>query len=253
MKLNELLTGVRKFEIKGDQNIDVNELQIDSRKIKSGALFAALTGTRVDGHMFIDLAIEKGAKSILCEKLPEKTNVDITYIVVPNSAKAIGEIAHVFYGRPSENLALIGVTGTNGKSTVVTLLYQLCKQLDLKVGLISTIAYKIGNEELPATHTTPDAISIHRLLAKMVDANCEYGFMEVSSHAIDQLRISGLKFVGGIFTNLSHDHLDYHKTFKAYIQAKKKFFDELGAQAFALTNVDDPNGMVMIQNTSAKV
>ncbi len=253
MKIRALLADVNTIEIKGSQDTEVKDLRIDSRKIKDGALFAALAGTRVDGHKFIETAVEKGATCILCEKLPDHLNPDVTYIRVTNSAEAIGKIAHAFYAKPSESLEVVGVTGTNGKTTVATLLFRLFTRLGFTCGLISTIEYHIGKETFESTHTTPDAIRLHSLLHQMVEAGCSHVFMEVSSHAIHQRRISGINFTGGIFTNLSHDHLDYHGTFKAYIEAKKMFFDTLSDQAFALTNADDPNGSVMVQNTSAKV
>jgi UDP-N-acetylmuramoyl-L-alanyl-D-glutamate--2,6-diaminopimelate ligase len=253
MRLRELLVEVQIIEIKGSQDIEIDDLQIDSRKIKNGALFAALAGTQVNGHKFIELAIENGAKCILCEEMPDVLNPSITYVRVEDSATTIGLIAHVFFGRSSEQLNLVGVTGTNGKTTVATLLFRLFQAFNYHCGLISTIEYKIGDQSFESSHTTPDVINLHRLLSQMKVEGCTHVFMEVSSHAIDQKRIAGLRFTGGIFTNLSHDHLDYHGTFKEYIHAKKLFFDGLSDQAFALVNADDSNGSVMVQNTSAKV
>lgn len=252
-KLNRLLEDIDIIEIIGSQERGVKSLHIDSREVKKSSLFAALTGTRVDGHKFIESAIQKGATSILCESLPKEKSDHVTYIRVKDAASAIGEIAHRFFGKPSEKLKLVGVTGTNGKSTIVSLFFQLFESLGHPSGLISTIDYRIRDQRFESSHTTPDSIRIHGLMSEMVDAGCTHAFMEVSSHAIDQKRISGLQFAGGIFTNISHDHLDYHGTFKKYIAVKQQFFDGIGAQAFALTNDDDPNGHIMVQNTKAKV
>jgi UDP-N-acetylmuramoyl-L-alanyl-D-glutamate--2,6-diaminopimelate ligase len=214
-------------------------------------LFVAVKGTRVDGHNFIDTAVNNGAGTVVCETIPENYHKDITYVRVSNSAEALGHLASNFYDNPSEKLKLVGVTGTNGKTTTVTLLYNLFENLGYKTGLLSTIKNKIHNKTITSTHTTPDAVSLNKLLYKMVEEGCDYVFMEVSSHAIDQQRIAGIKFAGAVFTNITHDHLDYHKTFRDYINAKKRFFDNLPYDAFALVNVDDKNGKVMFQNTRA--
>lgn len=237
----------------GILNRPIKQLDFDSRTVTQDSLFFAIKGTQVDGHEYIEKAIEKGASTIICEHLPAKRQQDITYILVENSAIALGILAHNFYEQPSLDIKLIGVTGTNGKTTSATLLHDLFVKLGYKVGLLSTVENKIAGEVIEASHTTPDAVSLNRLLAQMVVAGCEFAFMEVSSHAIDQHRIAGLTFQGGIFTNISHDHLDYHETFKAYINAKKTFFDHLPKTAFALTNIDDKRGAVMVQNTKAKI
>ena len=231
---------------------DVNNLQIDSRKVDAGDCFIALRGTAVDGHTFIDQCIAKGATVIVCEEMPATLNQSVTYVQVFNSSRALGIMSSNFYGNPSAKMKVIGVTGTNGKTSTVTLLFRLFRQFGKNVGLLSTVQNQVNEEVIPATHTTPDAINLHRLMKQMVDAGCEYCFMEVSSHAIDQNRIEGLKFTGAVFTNITHDHLDYHKTFEQYLKAKKRFFDELPSTAFALTNADDRNGSVMLQNTKAK-
>ncbi|MFT4760549.1 MAG: UDP-N-acetylmuramoyl-L-alanyl-D-glutamate--2,6-diaminopimelate ligase [Paraglaciecola sp.] len=236
----------------GDVRVPVADLQFDSRKVTTGSCFVATRGTITDGHLYINKAIEKGAKSVVCEELPADLIDNITYIVVENSSEALGQMVANFYDHPSQKLKLVGVTGTNGKSTTVTLLYDLFTELGYKVGLLSTIENKIGRKIVDATHTTPDAVTINLLIQEMVDAGCDYVFMEVSSHAIHQKRIAGLAFTGGVFTNITHDHLDYHNTFKEYIYAKKEFFDNLPKTAFALTNTDDKRGMVMLQNTKAK-
>src|SRR5690606_29733386 len=238
--------------VKGSTYVEVADLILDSRNAKSGSLFVALKGVQVDGHQYIEKAVEKGASVIICEKLPEKITEGVTYIEVNDSHKALALIADNFYDHPSEKLKLIGVTGTNGKTTTATLSHQLITQLGYNVGLISTVKILIGKKEFTATHTTPDAITISRYLHRMVEGCCEFCFMEVSSHGIEQKRTEGLTFSGGIFTNLSHDHLDYHKTFAAYRDVKKKFFDQLPKNAFALTNADDKNGMFMLQNTPAR-
>lgn len=227
------------------------DLQFDSRKCTEGSVFFALRGTQVDGHDYIEKAVENGAKTVVCEYLPERQAATVKYVVVENSAKMLGLAASEYYGRPSEKLHLVGVTGTNGKTTIATLLYRLFTDAGYMCGLLSTIENIIGNKTVPATHTTGDQLELNSLLAQMVEAGCEYAFMEVSSHSIDQDRIAGLHFAGGIFTNLTQDHLDYHKTLANYRDAKKKFFDNLPATAFALTNIDDRNGMVMLQNTKA--
>jgi UDP-N-acetylmuramoyl-L-alanyl-D-glutamate--2,6-diaminopimelate ligase len=230
---------------------DIN-IRTDSRLVEKGATFVAVRGTTVDGHDFIRQAIEKGATTVVCEHIPEGLEDKADFIKVKDSSIALGELLEQCYDYPTRKLKLVGVTGTNGKTTTATLLYRLFKKLGYKAGLISTVCNYIDDEELPATHTTPDPLALHALLAKMVEAGCTHAFMEVSSHAIDQNRISGLEFDGGIFSNLTRDHLDYHKTFENYLHAKKKFFDNLSADAFALTNIDDKNGMVMLQNTAAK-
>ncbi|MEZ5018310.1 MAG: UDP-N-acetylmuramoyl-L-alanyl-D-glutamate--2,6-diaminopimelate ligase [Flavipsychrobacter sp.] len=232
-------------------SVAASGLCIDSRAVKAGDVFFAINGVTVDGHQYIGKAIASGAVAIVCEQMPEVLDGDVVYVLVKDSAKAAGEVANVFYGRPSSKLKLVGITGTNGKTTVATLLYQLFKGLEYKCGLLSTVQNYIDDEVETATHTTPDAISIHALLAKMIAAGCSHTFMEVSSHAIHQQRIAGLVFSGGVFTNITHDHLDYHKTFDEYINVKKKFFDDLPKTAFALTNADDKRGGVMLQNTKA--
>lgn len=239
-------------EVIGDLNVPVPHIEFDSRKVTDGALFIAVRGTITDGHQYIDKAIEKGAKIVVCEDLPAALDSEVTYVKVADSSAALGVMSNNFYDHPSRKLKLVGVTGTNGKSTTVTLLYQLFTALGYKVGLISTIENKIGNSSIVASHTTPDAKTINLLIHKMVLAGCDYAFMEVSSHAIHQKRIAGLYFTGGVFTNITHDHLDYHKTFNEYINVKKAFFDNLTKTAFALTNIDDKRGNVMLQNTKAK-
>jgi UDP-N-acetylmuramoyl-L-alanyl-D-glutamate--2,6-diaminopimelate ligase len=249
--LIDLLAGVAVLDHKGSIEIDVETICFDSRQAGPGALFVAVSGTVTDGHIFIEKVIEAGASAVVCEELPEVIHDTITYILTSDSARALGLIASNFYNNPSDNLKLVGVTGTNGKTTVATLLYQLFTDLGYKTGLISTVQNHIHNMVIPSTHTTPDPISLNSLLADMVGAGCDYCFMEVSSHAVAQHRIEGLEFTGGVFTNLTHDHLDFHKTFDAYLKAKKGFFDGLGKSAFALVNVDDKNGRVMLQNTVA--
>ena len=251
MKLRELFYTSKALEIAGDTDIQITGIHCDSRKIEPGFLFVAVPGTQADGHLFIGKAIENGAKAIVCQTFPENLPNGVACIRVNNSAETLGEIASVWNGEPSKHLTLVGVTGTNGKTTTATLLYRLFQKLGYKAGLLSTVCNYIHDKELPATHTTPDAIELNALLAQMVEAGCDYVFMEVSSHAIDQKRIAGLHFKGGIFTNLTRDHLDYHLTFEAYRDAKKAFFDGLPAGAFALTNKDDKNGMFMLQNTKA--
>ncbi len=233
-------------------DIEIKGVDSDSRKIQPGFLFVAVAGTQSDGHAYIDKAIENGAVAVVCQQIPEAPHSTTIFIQVADSAKALGIIASEWNDNPSRQLILIGVTGTNGKTTIATLLYNIFQKLGYKSGLISTVCNYVGSEYIPATHTTPDSIALNQLLAQMADAGCEYAFMEVSSHAVDQQRISGLQFKGGIFTNLTRDHLDYHKTFEAYRDAKKGFFDALPKEAFALTNVDDKNGMFMLQNTGAK-
>ena len=258
MKLSELLKNIKPTVIIGDDNIDITGVNIDSRRVADGHLFVAMKGTQVDGHKFIAKAIEQGAKAILCEDLPEDaTNAQhptpITYIQVPSTEDAVGRVATLFYGNPSKKLKLVGVTGTNGKTTIATLLYNMFRKMGHRCGLLSTVCNYVEGEAIPASHTTPDPIELNALLARMVDAGCEYAFMECSSHAIAQKRIGGLSFTGGLFTNLTRDHLDYHKTFENYRNAKKAFFDALPKGAFAITNADDKNGMFMVQNTKATV
>lgn len=253
IKLEKLLNGVSVIETKGDTATEVTGIQIDSRLIKSGDVFVAVKGTMTDGHVYIDKAIEKGAVAIVCEELPEKSDERIIYIKVSNTEDIVGQLATNFYGNPTSKLKLIGVTGTNGKTTIATLLYHLFRKFGYKVGLVSTVCNYIDDEALPTEHTTPDPITLNRLLGRMADEGCKYAFMEVSSHSVAQKRIGGLKFSGGIFTNLTRDHLDYHKTVENYLKAKKTFFDNLPQTAFALINSDDKNGKVMAQNTKAKV
>lgn len=253
MKLSELLVNIKPIRIEGNADVDITGVNIDSRRIKSGHLFVALKGTQVDGHTFIQKAIDLGAKAILCETPPIELVDGITYVIVESTEEAVGPVATMFYGNPSYKLKLIGVTGTNGKTTIATLLYNMFRKFGHKCGLLSTVCNYIESEPIPADHTTPDPIELNELLGRMVEAGCEYAFMECSSHAIAQKRIGGLKFAGGVFTNLTRDHLDYHKTFENYRDAKKAFFDSLPKGAFAITNADDKNGMVMVQNTKATV
>lgn len=253
MKLSELLKNVKSIAIHGNADVEVKGVNIDSRKIEEGHLFIAMKGTQVDGHKFIGKAVEAGAVAVLLEDMPETLDGKVTYVQVASAEEEAGKVATMFYGEPSRRLKLVGATGTNGKTTIATLLYELFRELGHKVGLLSTVCNYIDDKEVPASHTTPDPIELNRLLADMVEAGCEYAFMECSSHAIHQRRISGLEFAGGIFTNLTRDHLDYHKTFENYRNAKKMFFDGLPKNAFAITNADDKNGMVMVQNTKAAV
>ena len=253
MKLSETLKTIKTVNIIGSTDIDLTGINIDSRRIKAGHLFVAMKGTQVDGHRFIEKAIELGAIAVLLEDMPDSLHEGVTYIQVASTEDAVGKVATLFYGNPSSKLKLVGVTGTNGKTTIATLLYNMFRKFGYKVGLLSTVCNYIDDEAIPADHTTPDPIELNELLGRMVDAGCEYAFMECSSHAIHQRRIGGLKFTGGIFTNLTRDHLDYHKTFENYRNAKKKFFDDLPKDAFAITNADDKNGMVMVQNTKATV
>ena len=253
MKLSDLLKTVKPLTISGKTDIEIAGINIDSRKIKDGHLFVAIKGTQTDGHRFIPKAIELGASAILVEDMPEQLSEGVTYIQVKSTEDAVGKVATIFYGNPSHKLKLVGVTGTNGKTTIATLLYNMFRKFGHKVGLLSTVCNYIDDVEVPADHTTPDPIELNILLSKMVEAGCEYAFMECSSHAIHQRRIGGLKFAGGLFTNLSRDHLDYHKTFENYRNAKKMFFDDLTKDAFAITNADDKNGMIMVQNCKAKV
>ena len=234
-------------------NPEVSELCFDSRKVGKGSCFVAQVGVQVDGHDYIDSAIEKGAVAVVCQRLPKRVDAQVAYVVVEDSSVALGLMADNYYGHPSRPLRLVGITGTNGKTTTVTLLHRLFRQYGKHVGLISTIVNKIDETEVAATHTTPDALQLNQLLRQMVDAGCQYAFMEVSSHALVQHRVAGITFAGAIFSNITHDHLDFHKTFANYIAAKKSLFDQLPADAFALTNLDDRNGMVMVQNTQARV
>ena len=270
MKLSELLKYTKPTAVVGDLEAEITGVNIDSRKIESGHLFVAIKGTQTDGHQYIAKAIERGARAILCEELPPALTAStpvpedsssgtaapshpVTFVQLPSTEAAVGPVATVFYGEPSKHLKLVGVTGTNGKTTIATLLYNMFRQMGHKCGLLSTVCNYIEGEAIPADHTTPDPIELNRLLSKMVEAGCEYAFMECSSHAIAQQRIGGLHFTGGLFTNLTRDHLDYHKTFENYRDAKKAFFDSLDKQAFAITNADDKNGAVMVQNTKATV
>ena len=253
MILRELTADITPLSISGNMDIDISGIAIDSRKVQKGYLFIAMKGTQVDGHQYIGKAIELGATAILAEEEPTTKTEGVTYIIVASTENVVGNVATTFYGKPSEHLRLVGVTGTNGKTTIATLLYNMFRKMGHKVGLLSTVCNYIEDEAVPASHTTPDPIELNSLLARMVDAGCEYAFMECSSHAIHQKRIGGLKFAGGIFTNLTRDHLDYHKTFQNYRDAKKAFFDALPKDAFAVVNADDKNGMVMVQNTKAVV
>ena len=253
MKLSELLKNVEVLNSLGDADVDITGVNIDSRRIEKGHLFVAIPGTQTDGHNFIPKAIEQGAAAVLCEYFPNTRVPGVTYIAVESTEDAVGKVATVFYGEPSLKLKLVGVTGTNGKTTIATLLYNMFRKFGHKCGLLSTVCNYIEGEAIPADHTTPDPIELNKLLARMVEAGCEYAFMECSSHAIAQKRIGGLTFAGGLFTNLTRDHLDYHKTFENYRDAKKAFFDGLPKDAFAITNADDKNGSVMVQNCKAKV
>ena len=253
MKLKDIIKGIKTKAIIGDVNIDINDVDIDSRKVGPAHLFVAMKGTQTDGHRFIPKAEEQGAAAILCEDMPDNRKDGVCYVQVESTETAVGPVATTFQGDPTSRLKLVGVTGTNGKTTIATLLYNMFRKLGYKCGLLSTVCNYIEDEAVPASHTTPDAIELNRLLRRMVDAGCQYVFMECSSHAIAQQRIGGLKFAGGIFTNLTRDHLDYHKTVENYRNAKKAFFDMLPKDAFAITNLDDKNGMFMVQNTKAQV
>ena len=252
MLLKELLLDIKVLASVGNQEPEITGIEFDSRKVAPGYLFVATRGTAADGHDFIAAAIEKGAVAVVCEQMPEQTVNKVVYVRVANSAEALGFLASAWYGYPSSKLTLVGVTGTNGKTTIATLLYQLFRALGNKTGLLSTVCNYVDDLEVEATHTTPDALNLNALLHQMVEAGCTYAFMEVSSHSVEQGRIAGLKFDGGVFTNLTRDHIDYHLTFENYLKAKKKFFDQLPEDSFALTNADDKNGMVMLQNTKAK-
>jgi len=253
MKLIELLKNVKPLNITGNAEIEIAGVEIDSRQVRPGYLFVAMKGTQVDGHQFIPKAIEQGASAVLCEDMPALLAEGVAYVKVKSTEEAVGPVATLFHGNPTARLKLVGVTGTNGKTTIATLLYNMFRQFGHKCGLLSTVCNYIDGEPVAATHTTPDAIELNKLLGRMADVGCEYVFMECSSHAIAQRRIGGLSFAGGLFTNLTRDHLDYHKTFENYRDAKKLFFDELPKDAFAITNLDDKNGMFMVQNTQAKV
>ena len=250
--LSDILYKVRLEEVAGSTHMAISSVCFDSRKVKKGSLFVATRGVAADGHAYISKAVESGAIAVVCEAIPATREEKVTYVKVADSTFALGTIACNFYDNPSDKLRLVGVTGTNGKTTTVTLLYNLFRSLGYSAGLISTVQNKVNNAVIPATHTTPDALSLNELLNTMVHQDCEYVFMEVSSHAVVQNRIAGLTFAGGVFTNITHDHLDYHKTFDEYIRAKKRFFDQLPAAAFALVNRDDKHGMVMLQNTRAR-
>lgn len=253
MRLENLLRDICKVTVIGDENKEITGVNIDSRQVQEGHLFIAVKGTQTDGHSYINKAIENGAIAVVCQTLPEERHDGVTYVQVEDSEQIVGPIATTFYGNPTSKLRLIGVTGTNGKTTIATLLYKMFRIFGYKCGLCSTVCNYINDEPLPTDHTTPDPITLNRLLGRMADERCEYAFMEVSSHSVAQHRIGGLKFAGGIFTNLTRDHLDYHKTFENYRDAKKAFFDTLPKDAFAVTNVDDKNGRVMTQNTKADI
>ncbi|HOH83609.1 MAG TPA: UDP-N-acetylmuramoyl-L-alanyl-D-glutamate--2,6-diaminopimelate ligase, partial [Bacteroidales bacterium] len=250
--LEKILTDTRFTEICGKAGIGISHISYSSRACAANSVFVAVKGVNADGHKFIADAVKHGATAIVCEVLPAERDPEVTYVKVPDSSYALGIICDNFFGHPSAKLKLVGVTGTNGKTTIATLLYNAFRQLGYKSGLLSTICYKVNDTVYPATHTTPDPFVINKLLSEMVETGCEFAFMEVSSHAVVQHRIAGLTFAGGIFTNITHDHLDYHKTFESYIEAKKGFFDNLPAAAFAITNTDDRNGGVMIQSTRAR-
>ena len=253
MILNELLKRIRTTKVVGSTDVEIDDVNIDSRSIAVGHMFIAIKGTVTDGHKYIEKAVAQGAAAVVCEDLPESLAEGVTYVQVPSTIEVAGVLATTFQNNPSEKLKLVGVTGTNGKTTIATLLYNMFRKMGHKCGLLSTVCNYIEDEAIPADHTTPDPIELNRLLRRMADAGCEYVFMECSSHAIDQKRIGGLKFAGGIFTNLTRDHMDYHKTVENYRNAKKAFFDQLPKGAFAITNADDKNGMFMVQNTKATV
>ena len=253
MKLSEILSSIKTLAVVGQTDVEITDVNIDSRRIAAGHLFVAIKGTVTDGHKFIPKAIEQGAAAVLCEDMPSELAQGVTYVQVASTEKTVGTVATIFQGDPSKKVKLVGVTGTNGKTTIATLLYNMFRKLGFKCGLLSTVCNYIEGEPVPADHTTPDPIELNRLLRRMVDAGCQYVFMECSSHAIAQQRIGGLTFAGGIFTNLTRDHLDYHKTVENYRDAKKAFFDMLPKEAFAITNADDKNGLFMVQNTKATV
>ncbi|MEJ7735927.1 MAG: UDP-N-acetylmuramoyl-L-alanyl-D-glutamate--2,6-diaminopimelate ligase [Chitinophagaceae bacterium] len=250
--LHDILFRVSIRSVRGSTNLPVTDVQIDSRKVGKGSAFIAVNGAVVDGHRFIDAAIDNGAAAVICEEFPENTREGVTYVQVEDTEPAAGFMAHNFHGLPSEKFKLIGITGTNGKTTIATLLYKLFTALGYQCGLISTVQNQIGKTVLPSTHTTPDAISLNALLKQMADSGCTHVFMEVSSHALHQHRVAGLQFAGGVFSNITHDHLDYHKTFDEYIRVKKQLFDSLSSSAFAVSNMDDKRGSVMLQNTNSK-
>jgi UDP-N-acetylmuramoyl-L-alanyl-D-glutamate--2,6-diaminopimelate ligase len=249
--LSDILDGLAFTELQGSADVEITSVAFDSRAVIPGSLFVAIKGTLVDGHDYIDQAIKKGAIAIICEDLPAHTAGEVDFLMVADSGKALSLVAANFYGNPSAQLKLVGVTGTNGKTTIATLLYQLFRDLGYKCGLLSTVENQVNGQIIPSTHTTPDPIELNRLMEEMLAQGCDYCFMEVSSHAVAQHRVANLSFSGGVFTNLTHDHLDYHKTFDKYLKAKKEFFDGLPKSAFALTNIDDKNGNVMLQNTPA--
>lgn len=253
MKLNQLIKDCQPVQIVGEEGREVKSVQIDSRRVQSGDLFVALRGTQVDGHEYIEKAIGQGATAVVCESLPQHVSEDVTYLVYPDTELAVGPLATACAGNPSQRMKLVGVTGTNGKTTIATVLYNMFRRMGYKCGLCSTVCNYIDGRPIPTECTTPDAVTLNNLLGQMADEGCEYAFMEVSSHSVAQHRIGGLTFAGGIFTNLTRDHLDYHKTFENYRDAKKAFFDALPREAFAVTNADDRNGMVMVQNTRAQV
>ncbi len=253
MILGDIIKCIRTVRISGNTDIEISSIQIDSRKVEKGSLFIAMRGVSADGHAFISMAIENGASAVLCEEMPAQMISDVTYVMVEHAEDCVGMVASCFYGNPSTKFKLVGVTGTNGKTTIATVLFKLFRGLGYSCGLLSTVCNYINDEAVAATHTTPDAISLNSLLSRMAAAGCQYVFMECSSHAIAQKRIGGQKFAGGIFTNLTRDHLDYHKTFENYRDAKKSFFDTLGSDAFMITNLDDINGMVMAQNCKAHI
>ncbi|WP_282037663.1 UDP-N-acetylmuramoyl-L-alanyl-D-glutamate--2,6-diaminopimelate ligase [Saccharicrinis aurantiacus] len=253
MKVSSIYNCTEVINIVGDDSVVFNNIIFDSRKVAENDLFVAVKGYSVDGHQYISKAIALGCSVVICEQMPDEEYKNITFVLVKDSSIALGQIASAYYGNPSSELKIIGVTGTNGKTTIATLLYQLFAHLGYESGLLGTVANYIGSKKLSSTHTTPDPVTLNALLRDMVDAGCEFCFMEVSSHAIHQNRIAGVNFKGGVFTNITHDHLDYHKTFSAYIAAKKAFFDSLPKNAFAITNADDKNGMIMMQNCKAQV
>ncbi len=252
MKIEEIINGINIVSVKGAIDIEISSVEFDSRKVKKDSLFVAVKGYKTDGHDFIESAIKAGAIAVICESIPDPPQKNICWLKTDDSAKALGLAASNYFGNPSYSLKLVGVTGTNGKTTIATLLYRMFLRLGYKCGLFSTVCNYINEKEYEATHTTPDPIQLNRLLSAMVEEGCDYAFMEVSSHSADQKRIAGLKFEGGIFTNLTHDHLDYHKTFDNYLLAKKRFFDSLPQSSFALVNIDDRNGRVMLQNCPAR-
>lgn len=251
MRLNEIISKVDLIKIVGNRDIEINELCLDSRKVKENCLFAAVSGTLSDGHDFIEKAIGSGATAILCSVLPEKIKDEVTYLMSSDVSLTLGQCCDNFFGKPSSKLKLVGITGTNGKTTIASTLYNLFEHFGYKTGLISTVENKIHTRHIDSTHTTPDVISLHSLIKQMVDGGCTYAFMEVSSHAVVQQRIAGVRFIGGVFSNITHDHLDYHKTFANYLKAKQQFFDKLPEESFALYNKDDKNGIIMVQNTKA--